>query len=211
MVYTIENIKHVLNLSADILINSKEKLTQLDSNAGDGDLGISMEKGALALKAEVSAYTGEDIGELFIRCGMAFNRVAPSTMGTLLSGSIMALGRKHRGGKELDDNAAIQAPRIMAEAIMNLGKGRLGDKTILDALIPLAEAIESSFESTPDIRLAMKTAAYAAEKAANETRGMLARVGRTKWIAERTKDHPDGGAVLCSIIAQALASVDQQI
>lgn len=206
MVYTIENIKNILNISADILIDSKDRLTQLDSNSGDGDLGISMEKGASALKAEVGTYTGKDIGELFIRCAMAFNRVAPSTMGTLISGSIMALGKKHKGSTEIDDKAAIQAPRIMAEAIMNLGKGRLGDKTILDALIPLAEAIESSFASSSDIRLAMKTAASAAENAANATKGMLAKVGRTKWIAERTKDYPDGGAILCSIVAQALVN-----
>lgn len=206
MIYTIENIKHVINLSADILITSKDRLTQLDSNSGDGDLGISMEKGALALKAEVNTYTGDDIGELFLRCAMAFNKVAPSTMGTLLSGSIMALGRKYKGSKEIDDKAAVQSPRIMAEAIMNLGKGQLGDKTILDALIPLAETIESSYESNPDIRLAMKTAASAAEKAANDTKGMLAKVGRTKWIAERTRDFPDGGAILCSIVANALVN-----
>lgn len=206
MIYNIQNIKYVLELSAEKLIASKDRLTQLDSNSGDGDLGISMEKGALALKAEVNAYTGEDIGELLIKCAMAFNKVAPSTMGTLLSSAIMTLGKKHRGNTEINDKDAVEAPRIMLEAIMRLGKGQLGDKTILDALIPMAETFENSFESNTDIKLALKEAALAAEKAANDTKGMLAKIGRTKWIADRTKDYPDGGAILCSIVVQALAN-----
>ncbi|HEY5584337.1 MAG TPA: DAK2 domain-containing protein [Ruminiclostridium sp.] len=206
MVYTIQNVKRVLDLSSDALIVSKVRLTQLDSDSGDGDLGISMEKGALALKAEVNVYTGDDIGELLVKCAMSFNKVAPSTMGTLLSNAIMTLGKNYRGNKEIDDKDTVKVPRIMLEAIMKLGKASLGDKTILDALIPLAEIFEESFDTNLDIKLAMREAASAAEIGANETKGMLAKVGRTKWIAERTKGYPDGGAILCSIVAQALVN-----
>ncbi|HEY5582883.1 MAG TPA: DAK2 domain-containing protein [Ruminiclostridium sp.] len=207
MVYSIKDVQQVIKLSIEEIVSSKDVLTDLDSLSGDGDMGISMEKGALALKSEFSTYEGEDIGEFFIKCALAFNKAAPSTMGTLLSGAIMALGKEFKGQRVMDDTKVIKIPAIMAKAIMNRGKAQIGDKTIIDALIPLSNAFEASYNENIDLKIALKEASKAAKQGAEDTKGMMAKVGRAKWKAERSQEYLDGGAVLCSIIITALAGL----
>lgn len=205
MNYTVTDAKQLINLIADVSITYKDKLTQFDSNCGDGDLGQSMEKGALALKKDINGYTGEDIGAFLLKCAMSFNRAAPSTMGTLLSSAIMDLGKKFKGKTEIDEESVVKIPSIMVDAIMNRGKAQRGDKTILDALIPMSEAYEASFNKNRDLKIAVKAACIAAKNGAEGTKGMIARVGRAKWIAERSQEYQDGGAMLCYIVISKLA------
>lgn len=81
-------------------------------------------------------------------------------------------------------------------------------KARLDALIPLADALQASYARDTDLKLALKEAASAAARGANRTKGMIAKVGRAKWIGERSRDYPDGGAVLCSVLIENLSQRD---
>ncbi|HEY5584332.1 MAG TPA: dihydroxyacetone kinase subunit L [Ruminiclostridium sp.] len=208
MAYTIRDVKNIIKLSAEAAVSSKELLTELDSRSGDGDLGITMEKAAHALNNEIIRYEGQDIGEFLIKSAMSVNKVAPSTMGTLLSCAIMSLGKEFKGKSEITCEHIAGIPSIMVHAIMQRGKAHRGDKTLLDALIPLADAFEASYNKGMGLQLAIKAAASAAKFGANRTKGMIAKVGRAKWIGERCRDYPDGGAVLCSIIIEALIEKD---
>lgn len=208
MVYTLQHVKNIINISAEVALSLKELLTELDSRSGDGDLGITMEKSAHALMIETGKYEGKDIGEFLTKSAMSVNRAAPSTMGTLLSCSIMELGKEFRGSEEITCEQVVKVPAIIVDAIMKRGKANRGDKTILDALIPLADALQASYARQPDLKLAVKEAASAATKGANKTKGMIAKVGRAKWIGERSRDYPDGGAVLCSTLIENLSQRD---
>lgn len=205
MEYNISNIKNILKICAEKAIYSKPLLTELDSRMGDGDLGMSMSKGAIAIKNEIDSYGGSDIGVFLIKCATALNRTAPSTMGTLLSGAIMIVGKKFKGHITIDDKNVLTIPVLMADAIMMRGNAKLGDKTILDSLIPLSIAFNSSFALTGDLKAAAIEAAVAAKKGAKATKGLIAKVGRAKWIADRSRDYPDSGAVLCSVLMDSLA------
>lgn len=207
MGYSVEDIKPVLTLFCDKAIISKPLLTELDSRSGDGDLGISMAKAAAALKEEVARYGGRDVGAFFARCGMTVNRAAPSTMGTLLSNAMLYTGNTFKGSEALEPADVIRIPSLMRDAIMLQGNAALGDKTILDALIPLSEALEHVYRETGDFTMAITAAVEAAKKGAKSTRGMTARVGRAKWIAERSQDSPDAGAVLCYLLMDSLLEV----
>ncbi len=205
MIYTLQDVKNVINISAEVALSLKELLTELDSRSGDGDLGITMEKSAHALMIETSKYEGKDIGEFFIKSAMSVNRAAPSTMGTLLSCAIMELGKKFKGSEEITCEQIVEIPSIIVDAIMKRGKANRGDKTILDALIPMADAFHTSYYKKKNLKLALKDAASAAKKGANKTKGMIAKVGRAKWIGERSRNYPDGGAILCSKLIENLA------
>ena len=209
MEYDIDSVKEVLNICADKAIYSKPLLTELDSRMGDGDLGMSMSKGAMSIKNEIISYKGTDIGEFFRKCAATLNRAAPSTMGTLLSGAMMMLGKKLKGRIFLEDKDILAIPVIMADSIMMRGNAKLGDKTILDSLIPLAEAMNASYALTGDLKTAVREAATAAKKGAKSTKGLIAKVGRAKWIADRSREYPDSGAVLCSILIDALAYTEK--
>ena len=204
MAYSISSIKDALVLCSDKAIRIKPLLTELDSRTGDGDLGMSMSLGATAVKDEVAKYEGTDIGELFMKCALALNKAAPSTMGTLISGALMMVGKKYKGLQSLEENMVVAIPVIMADSIMMRGNAQLGDKTILDALIPLHETLNAAYRQTSDLKISARQAADATKKAAKSTKGMIAKVGRAKWIADRSRDYPDGGAVLCCLMMEVL-------
>ena len=180
-------------------------LGELDGKSGDGDLGLSMKAAFDAIGQAADAYPGDDLGLLLMNTAMACNRAAPSTMGTLLSAGLMALAKAYKGQEEISDAELVTLPRRFAEGIQNRGKAKLGDKTILDALLPYADALEAAFAETQDLRAANLKAAIAAEAAAEGTKGMVAQIGRAKWLGERANAYADGGATLWAIIARSLA------
>lgn len=81
----------------------------------------------------------------------------------------------------------------------------MGDKTILDALVPFAETLEKLSADNVSFARAWREAAAAAEKGMEGTKGMTAKTGRAKWLDGRNKEYPDGGAVLCVKVVQRLA------
>ncbi len=141
---------------------------------------------------------------LMMKAALACNKAAPSTMGTLISSGMMALAKTAKGKSELSDAEVVAVPRQFAEAIMQRGKAKPGDKTILDALVPMADAVEAEFAKNGDLKTAYSAGAKAADEGAKATSGMLAAAGRAKWLGERARENPDGGAVLCAIIAKIL-------
>ncbi|MCL5958721.1 MAG: dihydroxyacetone kinase subunit L [Chloroflexi bacterium] len=87
----------------------------------------------------------EDVGTSLMRCGMAFNEVASSTFGTLLSRAMMQCGKAVRGKATLDPVDVVAMGRAAVESIEQIGKAHRGDKTLLDALIPGVEALAAAY------------------------------------------------------------------
>ena len=124
-----------------------DELNRLDAATGDGDLGVTMGKGAAALQAHLAAQpAASDLGSLLIALGMAFNRAAPSTMGTLLATALMRAGKEARGLAALDGAALARMLRAADAGVQERGKASLGDKTVVDALHPAAEAFAQAIE-----------------------------------------------------------------
>ncbi len=204
----IKSVINVLLKSTEIIIESKDQLEQLDSASGDGDLGISMKRGADAVQSVLAvSRTESDIGNLLMKCAMIFNKEAPSTLGTLLSSALMAAAKEVKGKSEITEGDVVKIAGVMTKSIIDRGKAALGDKTILDAMIPMSETLKQCFERGKGFAESMKAAAVAASAGAESTRGLAARAGRAKWIGERTNGCLDGGAVLCSIIINHLVKV----
>lgn len=184
---------------------AKEWLCELDGKAGDGDLGITMELGAQAVEKLLPDLQEEDIGSLLEKCGSAFNKAAPSTMGTLIAASFLCAGKAAKGRWELTPKDLIELAHKVIEEIMARGKASLGDKTILDALVPAVEAMERSINAGGALKEAATAAACAAVNGVEATVGMKARVGRASWLGDRSCGYPDGGAVVCQIVVQTVA------
>ena len=91
---------------------------------------------------------------------------------------------------------------------MGLRAAGIGDKTILDALLPYAERLEAEYQEHGDLARAAAAASTSAVNGAQGTAGMSARIGRARWLGDRNSDYPDGGAVLCSRIAEFFAGID---
>lgn len=199
--YKIADIQKKMFEIADEAAKHVDLLAELDGLSGDGDLGETIGK----LTKEVIKKSDEEfseVGVLFMKTAMAMNKAAPSTLGTLLSSGVMALAKACKGKTELIDEDIISFPRIFADAIKEKGHAEIGDKTILDALYPMAFAAEKEFEVVKDLKQSFKAGGKAAIEGAEHTRGMIPKSGRAQWIGERVKDNLDGGAVLCAKVAE---------
>lgn len=198
--YKIADIQKKMFEIADEAAKHVDLLAELDGLSGDGDLGETIGK----LTKEVIKKSDEEfdeVGALFMKTAMAMNKAAPSTLGTLLSSGVMALAKASKGKTELTDEDVVNFPRIFADAIKEKGHAEIGDKTILDALYPMAFAVEKEFEAAKDLKQAFKAGGHAAIEGAENTKGMIPKSGRAQWIGERVKDNLDGGAVLCAKVA----------
>ncbi len=202
--YQIDDVKRVIQKVAQRIHQEKDYLGELDGRSGDGDLGFSMEAAFTAVWNTAKEYNGTQISELLMKAAMNCNKAAPSTMGTLMSAGIMAIAKEVKGKDGLENGDVVRLPGIFAQAIMARGGAKLGDKTILDALCPMAETVEREFSQGSALKAAFSAGAETAKTAAKGTAGMRAAAGRAKWLGERAVEYPDGGAVLCGIIAQAL-------
>lgn len=201
--YTIADVKKIVGKAYIAIEKSKDLLGEMDGNSGDGDLGFSMHSAFQVMNDSAEAFSEMDIGIVLFKMAKECNNVAPSTMGTLVSSGVMALAKYCKSKKCLESSEIILLPRIFTNAIMERGKAKLGDKTILDALIPFCESVESTFGETKDLRKSFQSGALTAEKAAQATSGMRAKIGRAKWLGERAAEYPDAGAMLCAIVVKS--------
>lgn len=205
-VFQLEEIRKTLHQCLGIVTENKDALTEIDSINGDGDMGVSMELGAAAMVAAADTYEGETIGPMLQKAGMAFNKAAPSTMGTLIGMALVSLGNTWKGKQQVEEQDVVAAPRVLCEAISRLGKAKVGDKTVLDALYPFAETLEGVFAETSDFSKAYEQAVLAAKAGLEKTKGMQATVGRARWLGERAVQAYDGGALLCVLIVEGVRS-----
>lgn len=203
MGHTIDDVKNTLILCAAAVVRQKSTLEEIDSLTGDGDMGISMQKGCTAIIAEAESYTEYDIGKFFGKCAMAFNRAAPSTMGTLLSCGFMQCAKKFGGLTELDGSMVLSIPWQFADAIMLRGKAHEGDRTVLDALLPLCRSLDKSIACGLSTLDALAAAYAAAVDGMERTKKLEPKMGRAKWAPDNADGIPDGGAVLCVIVIKA--------
>jgi dihydroxyacetone kinase-like protein len=194
----------VLTRVAEDVSAAQAELNQLDSIAGDGDLGLTMSTGARALLAIASELAGLDLAGALRRCGAELARKAPSTSGTLLATAFLrAAGAV--GGDESSASALARALDASLSGIEQRGKASQGDKTMLDALAPARAAAQRAAEESTDLCAALRAAADAAAEGATMTKSMRAKVGRAGWLADRSEGHEDAGAHLVALILRSAA------
>lgn len=199
--YEINDVKKVILRVTDRLEEISDELTEIDSRLGDGDMGISMAKGAAAVRDACCNFQWESIKSLLMQCASALNKAAPSTMGTLLSGALLALARYCADKRALEEKDLAYIVKVMADAISARGHAQVGDKTILDAMMPYAETMAAAWEEDKNLSAAHEKALKAAQEGLESTKGMRAKTGRASWLGDRNSEFPDGGALMfCRIM-----------
>lgn len=176
------------------LVAQEAYLTSLDQQMGDGDLGITLSKIGQALQEFAAATPVEgDIGKWLGKAGMAANRAGSSSFGTLLATALMRAGKAVAGKAELsgEDLAAMFAA---ADAgVQERGKAQPGDKTVVDALHPAAEAFAAAIANGQSLQEAGRAALAAAEAGRDSVTPLRSKIGRASWVGERTEGKVDAG------------------
>jgi len=188
---------------------ARDELNRLDAAAGDGDLGVTMTaaaQGAAAL-AQRGELDGKPVAEALRALGRELARCAPSTSGTLFARGLLQAGREAASRPD-EPPAALAAALVTAaiEGIQRAGKAQPGDRTMLDALVPAAAALQDAAARAEPAATAVAAAAQAAQAGAAATKDLEPKVGRASWIADRARGNVDGGARAVAIIAAAVAS-----
>jgi phosphoenolpyruvate---glycerone phosphotransferase subunit DhaL len=182
-----------------------EELRELDAALGDGDLGVTMGLAAGAMAQVGALDAGEDLGLLLAKLGMEINKVSPSTFGTLLASAFLGAGGRVRG-KAAAGPADLTAMGYGAiEGIKKRGKAELGDKTMLDTLVPAVEAFDRALQESGEVPQAFELAVAAAEAGMNGTAAMVAKYGRASWRREDSVGVRDAGATAMYFLFRSFA------
>ena len=179
--------------------------TELDQAVGDGDLGITAVKLAEALESAAGQGGGADLGKFLAQTGMALNRAAPSTMGTLMATALMQAGKAVMGKESLAVADLPQLLRAASEGVQARGKASLGDKTLLDALQPASEAFTAAISAGKSLPIAAEAMVAAARDGRDRVTPLRNKIGRAGWLGERTEGKVDPGCGLAVVVLTALA------
>lgn len=180
----------------EVIDREVDELGRLDAIAGDGDHGIGMQRGshaADAAAAEASA-AGADAGAVLEYAGDEWADKAGGTSGALWGAGLRAAGRVI-GGSAADAVTVARAVSAARDEVQRYGKAEVGDKTLVDALVPFAEALESAVSNGTSLRRSWRDAVEASRSAADATADLLPRMGRARPHMEKSLGTPDPGAV----------------
>jgi dihydroxyacetone kinase-like protein len=131
---------------------------------------------------------------MLTKLGMDINKVNPSTFGTLLASAFMGAGKAIQNKTEFTTGDLLAMGYSAIDAIKKRGKAEVGDKTMLDALVPAVEAFQESLPRDNDIIQALDNTTVASEKGMDATATMKAKFGRVSWRPDGGIGLKDGGA-----------------
>jgi len=197
---------------AATVAENKEYLTELDSAIGDADHGINMNRGMQAVLGKLDAGEAADVGALLKTVGMTLVSTVGGASGPLYGTLFLQMGTSAAGKPDLsgDDWAAALAAGVAG--VQRRGKAELGDKTMIDALVPGVEAVRSALAEGSALDEALRRSAEAAREGMTATIPLVARKGRASYLGERSADHQDPGAtsswLLLRTAAETLAAKD---
>jgi phosphoenolpyruvate---glycerone phosphotransferase subunit DhaL len=187
-------IERCLKAVANSIISHAEELTALDSAIGDADHGINMRRGLEAVLAEWPKLSVLPLGDLLKAAGMQLVMKVGGASGPLFGTLAMELGKALPADHSRQD--FITAFDAAIKAVMARGKSTTGQKTMLDVLVPVQEALAKGASAA-----AIKDAAHAASEA---TIPMKAIRGRASFLGDRSIGHMDPGARSTALIVAAL-------
>jgi dihydroxyacetone kinase-like protein len=193
---------------ARVLGEQRQHLTDLDAAIGDADHGVNMDRGFRAAVTRVDALAADATPGAILR---AVGAAVMSSVGGA-SGPLWGMAFR-RAGQQLGDAPAIDGPALadafdqIVQAIRQLGKADVGDKTMLDALVPAAESLRARVEAGAGLGEALTAAREAAAAGVQATIPLQARKGRASYLGERSIGHQDPGATSASLIVGELERV----
>lgn len=185
----------------------KEYLTELDNEIGDGDHGINLARGFVAVEKKLPSLAGGDIGALLKGVGMQLVSTVGGASGPLYGTAFMKAGMACKGLTEIDGPAFVKAMEAAVDGIKMRGKATEGEKTMLDALCPALKVMQDDVAAGKSLKEALQDAAQAAEKGVEYTKTIIATKGRASYLGERSLGHQDPGATSSLYLLQVLAEM----
>jgi dihydroxyacetone kinase-like protein len=186
---------------------NRQHLTDLDSAVGDGDFGISMDRGFTAVQAELAAHPPADLRAVFQNVASVLIKTMGGSSGPLLGTFFLRAGATCADKSELAPADVVALFQAGVEGLQQRGKAALGDKTMLDALLPAVDAMRGALEGGSGLAEILERGAAAAEAGVQATKTMQARKGRGSYLGDRSLGHQDPGATGAHLLLKAAAEM----
>jgi dihydroxyacetone kinase/dihydroxyacetone kinase-like protein len=200
-----KDVEFVVKLIADTVFKNESYFSELDGVVGDGDFGYSIARGFEKVIQEWDtidhSLPGNTLKGVSMKIVGAVGGVSGTVWGTAFLRAGITLGTK----TEITREDVIAMFRSAIEGIKKRGNSDVGDKTLLDALVPAVDQLEKSFKEGKDASTALDEAAVVAREAAEATRPMLAKRGRAAYTGERSIGTLDAGAIAIAVLFEAVS------
>ena len=204
-----EATEQVVRTIAETAIDNEKYFGELDSVVGDGDFGYSLARGFEKLLEGWDDLDRSNSGTFLKRTGMVIASRIGGTSGPIWGTAFIRAGTA-AGDAEVDGERVVAMLRAAIDGIKSRGQSDVGDKTLLDALVPMTDRLEASLGAGASSEEAIRAAAATARAAADATSGMVAKRGRAAYTGERSRGSVDAGAMAVAVIAERISEIWKQ-
>lgn len=195
----IQAIKNTIDAHAD-------EIAQLDQAIGDGDHLINLQRGIEALLKNSEELEQLDFSAALSKIGMTLMSTMGGASGSLFGSMFVMMGKTAKD-KTLDLTGLADIFTAGVASIKARGKAEIGEKTMLDALIPASTILQKSISKKVELSVALEDMKNAAIEGMESTKDMLATKGRASFLGERARGHIDAGARTSQLMLCAIADV----
>jgi dihydroxyacetone kinase phosphoprotein-dependent L subunit len=193
---------------AQTAVDNETYFCELDAVVGDGDFGYSLARGFEIVLSDFDDLEYDDAGGLLKKTALVLTKRIGGTSGPIWGTAFLRAGATLSGNPDPSGADVVAALRASIEGIKQRGNADLGEKTLLDALVPAVDELEQALqEGAPD---ALQRAAVKAREGADATKGMLAQRGRASYTGERSRDSVDAGAIGIAVLLEAVSKAWQE-
>ena len=183
---------------AQTIHNSEEEIESLDRAIGDGDHYINIKRGSMAVQSIKSELTSLTPDQAYKKIGMTLMTSVGGASGPLFASFFLAMAKEVSEGTNLQQFSIGFTSGV--KSIMDRGKSKLGDKTMLDVLIPVSKKLQSLADKECEKQKLIKEIDSVAMAGGMATKDMISSKGRSAGLAERAIGHIDPGAKTCQLI-----------
>ncbi len=200
-----KNAEFVVQVIAKTVLENETYFSELDGVVGAGDFGYSIARGFEKVLSQWDTMDHTIPGNFLKKVGMVIVSAVGGVSGTVWGTAFMRGGGALGTKTEISREDVIAVFRAAIEGIKVRGQTDLGDKTLLDALIPAVNTLEKAFQEGKEATTALDEAAIVARQSAEATRPMLAKRGRAAYTGERSIGTLDAGAVAMAVLFEAVS------
>lgn len=197
---TVDTLKAAVTRIAAKMEAASNELNELDGALGDGDLGVTMVRGAREIVSGLDAMP-DDLGQALMKCAQGFTKTSGSTFGTLMATGLMAAAKLTKGRTEVPWSEVSALVGAAVTAMSARGKSALGDKTALDAI----DGIQRATEGLDDPSRMYSAAVAEVQAVLERLRSQPARQGRARIFADKTIGKDDPGMIAVLRVLEGLA------
>jgi dihydroxyacetone kinase-like protein len=209
---TSASLRSLFQAIGDAIEADKGRLSELDGVIGDADHGVTMSIGFTAVNEALAKLDeSADPTTVFNTAAKSFLNAVGASSGPLYGTAFMRAGAVVKGKATIDRDALADCIQAMAKGMQDRGKAERGEKTMMDAWLPAAEAAQAAKARGADAIACLEAAVAAAEAGAEATKTMLATKGRASRLGERALGHMDPGAASAVTILKAMTGAVRKV